>query len=661
VRKTSRLALVIGNSHYKTAPLKNPVNDAADMAATLKKYGFSVIVLLDASRKKMKKAVRAFGKDLRKNSGVGLFYYAGHGMQIKGNNYLIPTGVTIESEADVEDEAVSARLILGKMEDAGNDLNIVILDACRNNPYSRNFRTSTPGLARMDAPKGTLISYATGPGSVAADGDGRNGLYTQHLLKNMGKPGLKIEDVLKNVRIAVVSETTGKQIPWEASSLMGDFYFIAGGTPPEKIQGTNLSENRGKLNIDSEPQNADIFLNNIFKGTSPVDLEDIKPGTYTVKARLEGYDTKTEKVRINANRKAVVTFSFEKKKIKGKLYVTTDPSDSIVKILNIKPKYRDGILLEKGSYKVQVSKSDYTTKTKIVQITSAEGVDLYVALEKKPVAAVNPVSEDTWTDPVTGMEFVWVKKGCYQMGQSQADKQYLIKDAGKETYEKYYKDELPRHQVCVDGFWMAKHEVTNRQYRKYKSSHDSKDYKGVNLNGDDQPVVYVSWDDAKAFAKWLSSKTGKQITLPSEVQWEYAARAGTDTIRFWGDDPDDACRYANVHDRTSKNQFSNFTWTNHNCNDGYAATSPVGSFQANNFGLYDMLGNVWEWCEDVYDKEAYSKHSRNNPLVLSGGSFRVNRGGCCYDRPSYVRSANRSRNSASFTYSFLGFRLIRKN
>ncbi|MBT3387258.1 MAG: hypothetical protein HN417_04935 [Desulfobacula sp.] len=238
----TRTALVIGNGGYKTSALRNPVNDATDMAAALKERGFNVTFKINANQKTMERAIRKFGKSLR-NGGVGLFYYAGHGLQVKGNNYLIPIGSIIESEADVKYEAVDAGLVLGKMEDAGNDLNIVILDACRNNPFARSFRSSISGLARMDAPKGSFIAYATAPGSLAADGEGRNGIYTKHLIRNINKPHINVEKVFKNVRVAVVSETSSKQVPWEASSLMGTFYF-----DPEQT-----GEKRNKNSVKEKP------------------------------------------------------------------------------------------------------------------------------------------------------------------------------------------------------------------------------------------------------------------------------------------------------------------------------------------------------------------------------------------------------------------------
>ncbi len=260
-----------------------------------------------------------------------------------------------------------------------------------------------------------------------------------------------------------------------------------------------------------------------------------------------------------------------------------------------------------------------------------------------------PMEEAVWREPITGMEFVRVAGDCFQMGSPSGE-------SGR------YKDEGPVHEVCVDGFWMGKYEVTNAQYRRFKSGHNSKDYAGNSLNGNNQPAVYVSWDDAKAFAGWLNRQNGGRykFKLPTEAEWEYAARAGTSTARYWGDDPDDACGYANVHDQTSK-RINKFSWKHHSCDDGYAATAPVGRFKPNAFGLYDMLGNVWEWCEDIYDKGAYGKHNRSNPVITSGGSGRVIRGGSWSGGPRDVRSADRDGADPGGRIVNLGFRLLRTN
>ena len=211
-----RVALVIGNSDYKISPLRNPVNDANAMSEALKKLDFDVLIGTNLSQIEMKRMIVKFGNQI-KNGGVGLFYYAGHGMQVNGRNYLIPVDANIKSENDVDIVSVRADEILLKMDDANNRLNIVILDACRNNPFARSFRSSTQGLATMDSPSGTLIAYATAPGSVASDGSGDNGLYTQELIKNMQIPDIKIEDMFKKIRTSVKEKTNDQQIPWESS------------------------------------------------------------------------------------------------------------------------------------------------------------------------------------------------------------------------------------------------------------------------------------------------------------------------------------------------------------------------------------------------------------------------------------------------------------
>jgi uncharacterized caspase-like protein len=221
-----RLALVIGNGRYKDSPLINPPNDARAMAAVLTDLGFKVTKLEDATLKQMNVAVRDFGDTLRKNGGVGLFFYAGHGIQIRGRNYLVPVDADIQREDEVPFAAFDANAVLDKMESAGNGTNIIILDACRNNPFARSFRSSSTGLAQMDAPVGTYISFATAPGRVASDGSGANGLYTQHIISSIRQPGLKIEDVFKRARVGVMSDSNGQQVPWDNSSLTGDFFFI---------------------------------------------------------------------------------------------------------------------------------------------------------------------------------------------------------------------------------------------------------------------------------------------------------------------------------------------------------------------------------------------------------------------------------------------------
>ena len=224
-----RIALVIGNSAYQDIPLANPANDARLVGATLRELEFDVALVIDADQKAMKYAIVEFGERLAQagTDAVGLFFYAGHGLQVGGENYLVPLAARIEKESHVSIEAVSAGWVLGEMEFAGNAMNFVILDACRNNPLSRSFRSAARGLARMDAPRGSIVAYSTAPGQVARDGDGFNSPYTTALVRAMKASGISVERMFKQVRIAVMAETDEQQVPWESSSLTGDFYFAS--------------------------------------------------------------------------------------------------------------------------------------------------------------------------------------------------------------------------------------------------------------------------------------------------------------------------------------------------------------------------------------------------------------------------------------------------
>ena len=217
-----KTALVIGVSAYPTAPLRNPVNDATAIADKLRSLGFDVTLKTNVSQREMTRAFSQFGQKLAPGS-VALFYFAGHGIQVQGRNFLVPVDAEINTEASARSEAVDVDLMLHQLGTAR--LSIVILDACRNNPFERRVRGPVGGLAQMDAPTGTLIAYATAPGRTADDGPGANGLYTTELLRAIDIAGLSVEDVFKQVRVNVLKASANQQIPWEASSLTGEFSF----------------------------------------------------------------------------------------------------------------------------------------------------------------------------------------------------------------------------------------------------------------------------------------------------------------------------------------------------------------------------------------------------------------------------------------------------
>ena len=253
---------------------------------------------------------------------------------------------------------------------------------------------------------------------------------------------------------------------------------------------------------------------------------------------------------------------------------------------------------------------------------------------KVPVAVENSI----------GMRFVLIPAGRFTMGSPSAEK-------GRDADETEHEVELTR------PFYLSIHEVTNGQYRRFKADHDSGSFKGESLNGDTQPVVEVSHDDATAFTAWLSGQDrGRVYRLPTESEWEFACRAGTRTARWWGEEDGGAQGRASVLDAVSKKEFE-FPWESFGFDDGYRGAAPVGRFAANGWGLYDMLGNAWEWCSDGYG-EVYPTGRVQDPQGSSSGSARVLRGASWFDYPPGVRSAGRGRHTPDDRGNGSGFRVV---
>jgi len=255
----------------------------------------------------------------------------------------------------------------------------------------------------------------------------------------------------------------------------------------------------------------------------------------------------------------------------------------------------------------------------------------------KSVAPVKTV----YTEPATGMKFVEVPEGCFIMGDTHGDGQG---------------DEKPLHKVCLDSFLMGRHEVTNGQFRKFRPAHDSGSYEGNALNDDNQPVTGVTWYDAVEYAGWLTRLSGRRFRLPTEAEWEYAARGGTSGRNYWGDDPYVACKNANGADQTAKTQWSD--WTVTECNDGYKVSAPAGRFAANDYGIHDIMGNAWEWTNDWYDADYYFESHGKNPPGPASGKLKIPRGGGWLNASECVRAADRNGFAPDFSILFLGFRLV---
>lgn len=537
-----RLALVIGNSKYgaEIGKLPNPANDADLMAATLGKLGFKVTKLVDADQKQMKRAIADFGSALIKAGpdAAALFFYAGHGVQIDGENYLIPIAAVIEKEADAVLEAVPANWILKQMEFAGNRINIIILDACRNNPLARGMRGSTRGLARMDAPKGSFIAYSTAPGETAADGDAKNSPYTQALTKAMLEPGVAIEETFRNARVDVLNATSEAQVPWESSSLTGAFYFQAGPAQPAAAAPTPEAPAKTTAMAEASPSSSKSLPSGIKAGSvikdcpACPDLLAVAPGAFVMGAGEDEDDA-----------------------------------------------------------------------------TDAEG----------PPAKITV--------------------GAFALGKTEVTRGEFAAFTDATNYQPA--------KSCWGQLAGGKYDFI-----------DGNDWRRPGFDQTDRdPVVCITADDAQAYAKWLAKETGNPYRLPSEAEWEYAARGGAVGPYYWGNDADGICANGNIADESAARKFKG--WNVIDCNDGYVFTAPAGSFAPNAFGFYDMLGNAKEWVADCWNDDLGGIGSTAKARRSGRCEMRVVRGSAWDAPPPVSRLAFREGNNRPTAYFNYGFRIAR--
>ena len=405
-----RVALVVGNNDYESfIKLKNPINDARAMRDSLKRKKFEVIYLENVSQKKFKRAIKKFTNKLSAG-GVGLFYFAGHGIQVNGENFLIPSDADIADRDDVDGESVPIAYLTKKLKKAGNRLNIIILDACRNDPFSRG---ASGGLAPISA-RGTYIAYATEAGKVAKDGVGEHGVFTKNLIKYMEEP-ITIDEVFKKTRTAVYNETNGEQFPGTYNQVInGSFFFTL--PKPKKIPvGTDKnfnSKNMAKylFRIEVEPKDAKIEITNI--DAQYKENMKLKGGDYNIQISKDGYETKTGninlssdyilKVKLNkiAQHKSSSAFLSVSPTV-FVLDITTVPEDARVQIEGMLEDYQKGMKLEKGKYNIKVYKDGYVTKHGVVNLD--KNYKLKVTLNKIPEVQKVIAFKETSTSVADGV------------------------------------------------------------------------------------------------------------------------------------------------------------------------------------------------------------------------------------------------------------------
>lgn len=424
----ARHALVIGNAAYQQQPeLVNTINDARDVAAKLDELGFDVTRVENTDRRLLTRRINEFLREVRESDGVALLYYSGHGLQVSGQNYLLPVDAQIEDELDVPTEGLALDRVLQGLGDRGDSaVNLIILDSCRDNPYRRSGTRSlgSRGLARMSAPSGTLILYATRPGETASDNPrGRNGLFTKYLLQALDQPGIEVEDAFKEVARNVRRESGKTQLPWQEGLILGRFSFRPQAPPSTLAQPAPPPlPTTGHLQVNVNAP-ASIRLNGRPVGQAepgkPLNLKDIPIGEHRVEASADGFTDTAASASVQRNRWTQSVLALKRKvepprptmptpvlppvptpvvepprpmmstpvlppvptpvverhapaseTTRLPLTVTTEPSGARVRILNIVPKYRDGIELEPGKYRIEVYRSGYQQQIQWVELTA---------------------------------------------------------------------------------------------------------------------------------------------------------------------------------------------------------------------------------------------------------------------------------------------------
>ena len=563
IRVQRRMALVIGNSAYPTGPLKNPANDARDVAAALKRLGFEVTLKEDLTKRGFDRAFGQFAREVHRDD-LALFYFAGHGLQVQNENYLVPVDFSAQTEAEVEYEATPASRVRKVLEESGASVRVLILDACRTNPY--RFKRDLPGgLAAMtQQAEGTIIAFAANDNQSADDNrTAKNGLYTTHLLRNLEQPGLGLKEVFERARAGVWQASGKTQFPALYDAVIGRLVLKEGpavsvmSAAPPVVPDLGAQAELAFWNSIQDSKEASDYR--AYKRNYPngkfADLADLRIGRYGVPA-----------------------------------------PPPVVVVENRGPKVGDSKRNAKD-----------------------------------------------------GLTYKYIPAGTFRMGCSAGDSEC---DG----------DEKPARDVTLTkGFWLGQTEVTVEAWRRYtqamgKEMPPEPTWKGRNWNpgwrDGKAPIVNVTWDEAKSYCEWTGGR------LPTEAEWEYAARGGTGGARYgsladvaWYGDNAGKARIDTARIWASEqSKYADRIFENENTFHGVGLKAP------NRYGLYDMLGNVWEWVADWYGEKYYAGGETMDPQGPPNGEKRALRGGSWNGQPRNARSSFRAGVEASFRAFFDGVR-----
>jgi formylglycine-generating enzyme required for sulfatase activity len=585
-------ALLIGNAAYTSGmpALTYPLQDIQVLEQSLKKLNFEVQVVRNADQKAMGRAIRDFGSSARE-AQVALVYYSGHGMQARDENYLIPIGATIESEGDLDIEAIQLRALMRQIEDARPKTTVVVLDACRDNPVASRTKSGSKGLSRVqNQPGNTLVVFAAQAGATATD----NGVFAKELASRIAEPNVGIRSVFDKVGQAVRQATGQRQSIQRDDQLSEDVVLVA----------------TARLELVPEQR-------------------PVPPGPVALTA--EQIEQQAWEAAIRSNAEAGY-----------RAYLSEYPQGRFA-----------------AAARVAVAGLSAANPVLVPPVVPAPAPQTLQA---------GQVFKDCDVCP----QMVVIPGGTFTMGSSSSE-QALAKAAG--MVDTMASAEMPQHDVNVRSFAASRYAVTRGEFQSFvhaksyrteaernggclvsngflREAQADKNWRNVGfVQGDDHPVVCVSWFDAQEYVKWVSQQSGKSYRLLSEAEREYAARGGSQTAFWWGDRI--TTIYANYNSSESYNGSPKGEYSR--------ATVAVSRFAPNPFGLYNVHGNVWEWVEDCFhygrmrapvDGSAWTTNCDQDARMFRGGSWE--------DAPVLLRSAFRFMlGKLENSYNVVGFRLAR--
>jgi formylglycine-generating enzyme required for sulfatase activity len=574
-----RVALVIGNADYASDPLANPLNDARALSNILASQGFEILRYENVTAQQMKEALRAFNERLR-DGGLGLFYFSGHGFQLGDATLLASIDASAASPARLPANSVDLRAVLASMSASRpGKTNLIILDTCLTNP----FRTGTSGPMKL--PEQTLIAYATSPGAFAADG-AFHGIYTNQLMQALAIPGLDATTLFERVASSVARLTGDAQLPRTFSTLAGDTVLTTQAVPhPPFMQDNGIVALRSRaiLPKDSAEQYELAFWDSIKDSDHAADYE----------AYLQAYP----KGRFAALARA----RMERLRAAGKDGKSATPATKVPE---------------------RAPAAKKPPKEPPAQTQPTPAAPPPAASASAGNAGIAEIKDCATCPPLVSLP-----GGTFTMGSDSGDP-----------------SEKPAHRVAIaTPFAIGKYEVTIAQWNACVGaggcSKPGADAKGA----PNTPVRDVSWDDAQQYVKWLSKLSGKSYRLPTEAEWEYAARGGTTTRFWWGEKMESG--KADCKD----------------CGPPWTQSGPlaVGSFAANPFGLHDVNGSVWEWVEDCWHSSYKGAPANGHAWETPNCRERVIRGGSWREGASYMPSSTRFKYAASVRDGQNGFRVAR--